>query len=287
MNLELRTEYWDDAEARNAFKSFIHRIHGLDFTEWESRGYWDRAYTPFTFFKGNRVIASVCIYLLEAVIQGKSTHLVQISGVGTHLDWRRKGLSRQLTNVGLDWARNRHEGVFLFADQEAIPYYEKCEFTPISESREYVSAYPTERKPGLNHLDVTKEADLDRIFSFAQNRSPVSNIFSILNPKLLMFHALYTMRTNIYEIPDLNCLVFMGRKEGVLQIYDILGEEIPSLKRLYPYLCDTSDLRIEFHFHTDKLGLKSIESHIINSNHTFIKGSFPLDKPAFPFTSHA
>ena len=41
MDLDLRNDYWEDSEAREAFKAFILDIHGLDFSEWETRGYWD------------------------------------------------------------------------------------------------------------------------------------------------------------------------------------------------------------------------------------------------------
>ena len=89
MDLAMRTEYWDDPKALRAFKEFMVKIFGLDFSEWESGGYWDNAYTPFSFFNGETVVASVCIYLLDAVIDGNTTCVAQISGVGTLAEWRR------------------------------------------------------------------------------------------------------------------------------------------------------------------------------------------------------
>jgi len=47
MDLSLRTEYRDDPEALCAFKAFMIQIFGLDFSEWESGGYWDDAYTKY------------------------------------------------------------------------------------------------------------------------------------------------------------------------------------------------------------------------------------------------
>ena len=89
-DLELRTHYWDDPAAKAAFKRFILKIHGLDFSEWDSCGYWDHAYTPFSFFDGDTVVASVCIYLLDAVLNGENTRVAQISGgAGAHVPRRR------------------------------------------------------------------------------------------------------------------------------------------------------------------------------------------------------
>jgi GNAT superfamily N-acetyltransferase len=287
MSLQLRTEYWNDTEARTAFKAFMFQIHGLDFNQWETRGYWDSAYTPFSFFNDGEVIASVCIYLLDAVIGGNRTKLAQVSGVGTHPDWRRKGLNRELTNLGLDWARGRNDGVFLFADDQAIPYYKHCGFSPINESLHSCKVKPVATRPGIYHLDPADQASLDRIYFYACNRAPISDFFSLHSPKLLMFHALYTLRNNIFEIPDLECLVFFDREGDLIHLYDILGKRIPSLEELYPYLSAATDSRIHFHFHTEKLGIEGIRIDVNTGNNTFVKGSFPVSEPAFPFTSRA
>ncbi|NQT61435.1 MAG: GNAT family N-acetyltransferase [Candidatus Marinimicrobia bacterium] len=287
MGLRLKTEYWDNPKTREAFKAFILDIHDLDFTEWETRGYWDHAYTPFSYFKDGQLISSICIYLLDAVIAGRETKLVQISGVGTHKDWRRQGLSRELTDLGLQWARGQHQGVFLFADEEAIPYYERCGFSPLHETLEYCHAEPTPNRQGMIQLDPSNQENLDKNYSYAQNRTPISDKFSVFSSKLLMFHALYTMRNKMYEIPDLECLVFFDREGDVVNVYDILGRTIPSFQKIYPYISSETDKRINFHFHTDKLEIKGIQTEIITGNNTFVKESFPVSTPAFPFTSRA
>jgi GNAT superfamily N-acetyltransferase len=130
MKMELRTAYWDDRESREAFQRFILDIHNLDFNAWEEAGYWDDAYRPFSWFQDGEVISSVCIYSLPAVIDGRTTKLAQISGVGTLPEYRRCGLNRELTAAGLQWAGTSHEGVFLFSDEDAVPYYEHCGFKP-------------------------------------------------------------------------------------------------------------------------------------------------------------
>ena len=287
MDLDLRTQYWYDREARNAFKKFILDIHGLDFSLWESHGFWDDRYTPFSLFNGSEVISSVCIYLLDAIVQGESTSLVQISGVGTHEKWRRQGLSRQLTDEGLKWAHNKHAGVFLFADDDAIPYYQKCGFKPIEEYLEHIKIPSVLAKPGCIPLDPEDPEDLALIYSYAQSRTPISNIFSIMNAKLLMFHVLYTLKNNIYEIPDLNCLIFYKRERNCLNIFDIVSERMPSFEQLLPYIVRDTDQTVEFHFHTDKLGIEQIETKALAGNNTFVKMGFPLTRPVFPYTSRA
>jgi len=287
VDLELRTEYWNDPEAHAAFKKFILEIHGLDFSEWDSAGYWDEAYTPFSFFQGDKVVASVCIYLLDAIIDGESTSVAQISGVGTAPQRRRQGLNRQLTEVGLDWARGRHDGVFLFSDTDAIPFYRKCGFTPIEEYVQVAQAEPVPNRGGAIKLDPGKKQDLDRIYEYAKRRAPVSDRFSVLNEKLVMFHVLHGLRDRTYEIPDLGCIVFYKRAQGCLSIFDVVGEKVPRLKELYPYISDETDEEIEFHFHPEKLDPGHCRSRPLRGNHPFVRDPFPVGKPVFPFTSRA
>ena len=69
-----------------------------------------------------------------------------------------------------------------------------------------------------------------------------------------MFHVLYDLRDCIFEIP---------------------------------YLADVNDRVIEFHFGTDKLGLKNKETRLLAGNNPFVKGEFPIEMAVFPFTSRA
>lgn len=287
MELSMRTAYWEDPKARSAFKKFVIEIFGLDFSDWEAGGYWDNAYTPFSFFSGEKIVASACLYLLDAVIEGRTTRVAQISAVGTLPEWRCQGLNRQLLDAGLDWARGRHEGVFLFATHESIPFYEVCGFTPKDEYVEIIETKPVSNRGRAVRLDPGKASDREKIYGFAKRRVPLSDIFSVINQRLIMYHALYSLREHIYEILDLQCLVFMERKDDCLKIYDVLGERVPDWKELYPYVADKDDRTIEFHFFTDKLGLNDKGTRLLTGNNLFVKGNFPIARPVFPYTSRA
>ena len=51
-----------------------------------------------------------------------------------------------------------------------------------------------------------------------------------------MFHALYGLRDCVYEIPDLDCLVFLDRDRDRVRLFDVVAERVPPLEALYPYL---------------------------------------------------
>ncbi len=287
MNLELKTHYWDDPDAWEAFRTFILDIFGLDFAQWKSCGYWDPAYAPFSFFDGDRIVASVCVYLLDAVVNGKNTCVAQISSVGTLPEWRHQGLSRQLTDTGLQWAQGKHDGVILFSAEEATSYYKHCGFSPVDEFVETTRVSPVSNRAGAVKLDPGVEQDLDRIYEYARTRVPVSDRFGVLNPKLVMFHVLYRLRECIFEIPDLGCLVFCQRSKRILSIFDIVGQQVPGFEEIYPYVAGEDDAVVEFHFATDKLGLTDISSRKLVGNNPFVRGGFPVDRPVFLFTARA
>ena len=287
MDYELRSEYWKDPRAKAAFKDFILKIHGLDFSTWDQAGFWDEAYPPFSYFMDDELVANVCVYLLDAIIDGRQTKLAQISGVGTYIDHRRKGLSRRLTEIGLEWAKEKHEGVFLFADTDAITYYEKTGFQPIEEYLEVTRATPTPMRKGAVRLDPDNHDHLAKIHNYAKNRVPVSDHFSVGSEKLTMFHVLYTMRNVIYEIPKLNCLVFCKRSVDRLSVFDVVGERIPNWNEIYPFIADPCDENVEFHFYTDKLNVEGAALKTLGGNLPFIKGAFLVEKPVFPFTCRA
>ncbi len=287
MNLDFRTSYWDDPKALSAFKVFAHKIHGLDFEEFEARGYWDSRYTPFSLFEGDTVIANVCIYSLDAVIDGRSTKVAQISGVGTLPEYRHKGLGRKLTEVALEWASEDHEGVFLFSNPEALVFYEKLGFSAVQEYVERTAAPSLPKRDGATLLDPDRHEDLSKIYQYAKHRSPVSQEFGVMNAKLVMFHVLHGLRRCVLELPDLQCLVMSEREGGVLKIYDIIGAQMPGFNDIYPYLADDAHEVVEFHFFADQLGLEQRNRRRLIGNNLFVRGAFLIENPVFPYTARA
>ncbi len=287
MSLELRSQYWDDRAAREAFKKFVIEIHNLDFTTWEEAGFWDDAYTPFTLFEGDEIVSSMCVYLLDAVVDGRRTRLAQVSAMGTRAERRGQGLGRRVLEAGLDWADGRNEGVFLFSDEDAVGFYERCGFRPVEEHAEVVDAPPVPPRPGAVKLDPGREEDLARIHAYARRRTPVSDAFAMVNEKLLMFHALYLLRDCAYEIPELECLAFFRRTNGTLRLYDVVGARMPRFEDLYPFLAAAGDREVEFHFATDKLGVGRPRRRSLTGNFPFVGPGFPVERPVFPYTSLA
>lgn len=289
MNLSYRENYWDSLELKVEFLSFLVQIFGLDLSVWDKMGFWDQRYRPFSYFSGNSLASNVCVYSMDMTIQGKQRLVAQISAVGTLPEYRRKGLSFELIQKAMDWARNNHDFFFLFADKDAYDFYGKCGFRPADEHKACVSVSGKVAQSGAVKLDVQRKDHLEQIYRFASEREPASDVLGVSNQKLFMYWCLYSLRDHIYYIPALDVLVLYKRDNGLITIFDVVGTNIPAFSALYSYICSESDETIEFLFMVDKLNLGSCDQIRVKDNGAHILGNFPLESTQFmfPFTAHA
>ena len=291
MTFELRTAYWDDPQAKEQFKRFMREIHDLDFTEWEQAGYWDDAYRPFSYFDAEGVAASVCVYGMELVIAGERRPVAQISGVGTRPALRRRGLNRELTHRAMEWADSRHDFYFLFADDDAVPFYRRLGFRPATESRPVFGVRGAAPTPGLRKLDPARADDLQVVDRASRERTAVSDALGVLNHRLLMFHALGPLRDYAHTIEELGVVVFSKRSGARLTVFDVVGPQVPVWERLYPYLAARDDEEACLYFAPDKLRPEvPVRFEEVPDNNLHLWGELPAglgERFVFPFTSHA
>ena len=59
------------------------------------------------------------------IIDGKKRKVAQLSTVGTLPLYRGKGLSKKLISEAIEFCNNKHDFVFLFADNDAKDFYQK------------------------------------------------------------------------------------------------------------------------------------------------------------------
>lgn len=290
MNLTYREDYWDDPGLKRQFLTFINDIFDVDMTIWEELGYWDERFRPFSFYDDGNLVSHVCIYSLDMFILGEPCKVAQVSSVATLEGYRRKGLNLALSQKAIEWANQEHDFLFLFADYEAYPFYERVGFRQINE---YKTAYPLQ---GLNpiegaiKLDMTKEDDRALAYRIADEREPVSDVLGFRNKRLFMFRIVYFLKDYIYYLPKFDLLILYKREKGVLTLLDIVGKRMPSFGELYPYISDRSDTTAEFLFMPDKMGLDMNKSTAIElDNGTHVMGDFPFEgrQFIFPFTCHA
>jgi GNAT superfamily N-acetyltransferase len=283
-----RTAYWDDLAARQAFKRFILGIHGVDFDDWDS-GYWDDDYRPYSYFDEGRVVASMCIYTMPAMVNGERCRVAQVSGVGTLPGYRLRGLNRKLHQVALAEAMPKHRFAFLYADDEAIPFYLKCGFRPVTAHAAVVPLPPQPAPaPAMHKLDLAVPAVREMLYRVASERGPLSHVFSTHNPKLVMYHLIYRLRDHIWHVPSLDAVVLMKADAGKVIVYDILAGEPPRFDDLAPVLSAGGAREAEFRFAIDRLHAPPPILRGLAGHNVHVMGDFPLGShPVFASTSQA
>lgn len=290
MNPTFRENYASDLALKRKFIEFLIHIHRLDLSLWDKTGFWDANHRPFSYFEGDKLIASLSVYSMDMTINRQRCRVAQISGVGTLEEYRRRGLNFELTQKALEWARPRHDFFYLFADLDAEPFYAKCGFRKVLEYKPRFVISGATTSGVAEKLDMNNEKHRDLIYRIASERAPVSDILGVHTPKLFMFWCLYFLKDNVYYIREIDTLVLFERKDGVLTIFDVVGRAVPDFGQLYPYICDDSDTAVEFEFMPDKMNMGTPPKLIpAESNGTHLMGEFPLENQEFlfPLTAHA
>ncbi len=281
-DLSFRTAYHDDPAARRALSGFLGRIHGLDLDRWDEAGFWDPRYRPFSFFDGGEVVSNVCVYSMRMVIDGARIDVAQISGVGTDPDRRQRGLNGELTRRALAWADARHAFTYLFADAEAVPYYERRGFRALAEARVRIPAPRCAPRPGARPVAPTAPS----LFDAFRRRAPVSQRLGVLEPRLGVFHALCGLLGELVAVDELDTVVGLRRGDGEITITDVVAPNVPTFADLFPFL-SAGEADVVFAFEPDSLGVTGGE-RIPHDGSAFVRGPCPLRPPVtFPDTARA
>ena len=293
-DLTMRDGYWHDGQAKAAFCRLVRDTFGLDFSAWDTAGYWDERYHPFTLFdRDGEAVSSVCLYAMDLVVDGRRQLAGQLSAVATRPAWRRRGLAQRLAQEALQWsARQGHGFQYLFSDDEARPLYRRLGFVAVEEQVTAIDLVGRDPVPGARRLDPAHAVDLALLHRLACERVPVSEKLGVLNDRLVMFYALGPLRDAPWYIEPLDVVVLGSRNAGVLTILDVIGRRIPTLAELYPFIADRLDVRIVVRFEPDKLGdlpaLGRVGVQPLTGNNLHVRGDFPLRRPVvFPLTAQA
>lgn len=285
--LEYRADYADDPRLRSALNDFLIEIHGLDLTLWDERVGWDPDFVPFSFFDGDSVVATTCIYSLDMIIRGEWCRVAQISSVGTRESFRLRGLNAELTRRAMSWVSSKgHRGTFLFSNDDAVGFYAKQGFLEQSEWKQNV-AVSSSSKPAYRVLNFDRDEELLR--RLVESRTPVSHVLGARSPKLELFHLLYENAGELRYLEEIDLLVAVEQKDGVMSVYDLIGPDLPKWSEIEPLLIEADTASVSFAVTPDRLDVResaSVEDrssrlHVINGEELF------AGQVIVPFTAHA
>lgn len=290
MNIEYRSHYFDDVEAKISFERYAKSLFNLDFGRWEARGLWDEKYVPFSAFVDNECVASICVYPCEMIVDGKIRNWAQLLTVGTLEEYRRMGIQYEIWKRANAWIQENCESVFLFTDEYAAGFYRKLGLKRQLERYDVIRPFRTSQQENIHfrRLDIDDDGDFAILERLAHNREPVSNRLGFKNPNLLLFMFLYRYRDWTYYIEERDTVVVVEDSGQLVRLHDIVAEQMPGFKDLEPFLRQFQRSEIEFLFCTDRLGLAGAVKREVKDDVLFVGEDIEFEGDiVFPFSIRA
>ncbi|MCG7342560.1 GNAT family N-acetyltransferase [Sporosarcina sp. ACRSL] len=256
--LTFEMKYAGNDELRERLYPLFEKVFGIQvdtFKDFYARGFWDPTYIPFTFFNGDTAVANVSVFEMPLMINGEKVLVAGIQSVMTDPDYRGKGLMKSLMHKALEYIDTNYEYSFLMTSNPVL--YTKYGFKVIKEhfftKLHLHDAEKVENK--LERLTIFDPADMQKIRWAFKNNTPTSVRFypPAYAPSFYLNMYNPMLREMLYFSPDLNVILIFEIDEETLELYDIIGPELPTLEQIYSVIPQSFN-KVNLYFPPDLLG---------------------------------
>lgn len=316
MNYKLIKNFKDNNDLRASFNKLTIDGFDIDFEPWYQKGYWNEHYMPHSYVDNGRVVANASANYMQLKLGDQKLKAIQIGTVITDPGYRKQGLAKKLMeDIEADY-KDLVDFFYLFADNSAMGFYEKCGYTKIVE-KEYHLNINRVKMEALKHnkltrvrkLKLSNTKDYELLQSLIKTKTYQSiGVGVVKESHLLNFYFLYVYGECIYydEISKM-ILVISGDKDnitlnGILsnetvildKIIDLVGhiylEFINIEEQEDPQKLDNlKSINIEFKPVVGDEDLIDVTDYVDEDGTTFVKMNRDLDlgNIRFPGLSHA
>ena len=223
--MELVCDYMRDDTLRHALNELTRKTFFFDFEDWVTGGYFEGDYIPYSFIENGKMIANVSANRMTFLQNGVERNYIQIGTVMTDEAYRRRGLARKLIEHVIKKYEDNCDGFYLFANLDALEFYDKCGFSRETEYRYKVKEeFCRSRSKGecfvsVNTADVQmKRKYMDMIWNSTAN----SSMEQINKFGLQMFYT--ADMENVYYAKDIDCFIVAEMEENTLILQSIICE---------------------------------------------------------------
>ena len=127
--MELVSDYMREDTMRHALNELTRKTFFFDFEDWVTGGYFEGDYIPYSFIEDGKIIANVSANRMTFLQNGVERNYIQIGTVMTDEAYRRQGLARKLIEHVVKQYKDSCDGFYLFANLDALDFYDKCGFS--------------------------------------------------------------------------------------------------------------------------------------------------------------
>ncbi|SFN28888.1 GNAT family N-acetyltransferase [Proteiniclasticum ruminis] len=234
----------ENPQLKESFFELAKEVFGIRFDLWEKTGGWTSAYIPYCFHEDGQVVANASVNLMKLTVEGKIYDAVQIGTVMTRKEHRGQGLSEKLLRKILGDYEGKTDLIYLLADEDAMPLYQRVGFERINTVRCFLpietcvnEGNPLPVKKNIEDLMALKKS------SFAMT----DRLWSKEDRHILPFYYVHGFQDMILE-PLLDVTILVEMEGDTFHLYDVLSPVKVSLSEVINSIVPQSALRVELHF---------------------------------------
>lgn len=223
--MELVTNYMHDDTLRHALNDLTKKTFGFDFEDWVTGGYFEGDYIPYSFIEDGKIISNVSANRMTFLQNDVEKNYIQIGTVMTDEAYRRQGLAKKLMDHVVKQYKDSCDGFYLFANLDAVDFYEKCGFSKETEYRYLVkNEFCMRKTAGEIFVPVnTEDEQMKQKYMDTVRRSAVNSSLEQLNKfGLQMFYT--ADMENVYYAKDMDCFIVAEMEENTLLLQSIICE---------------------------------------------------------------
>ena len=248
--MNITTNSQNDPTYESLLDDLIQEVFGFSFAPWFRRKLWDERYESYSIIADNIMLANVCIYKADLLINRQPFRAHQFGAITTRKNKRGKGLSRLLMEHILSLYTDTP--AFLFANPSVIDFYPRFGFRQ-------VQTY----SPGLaitinntSNKAVKYSPDDDFVRKMLYDKRVMSNIVDSNNMQPIeIFHLIMAYSDGTYYLPDCDALIIAKQKDNTLFLADIITQKPLTFDTLAKELPFKGVKYVEFGFCPDWLGV--------------------------------
>lgn len=223
--MELVSNYMRDDILRHALNDLTKKTFGFDFEDWVIGGYFEGDYIPYSFIEDGKIISNVSANRMTFLQNGVEKNYIQIGTVMTDEAYRRQGLAKKLMDHVVKQYKDDCDGFYLFANLDAVDFYNKCGFSKETEYRYSVkNEFCMRKSAGEIFMPVnTADERMKQKYMDMVRHSAVNSSLEQLNKfGLQMFYT--ADMENVYYAKDMDCFIVAEMEENTLLLQSVICE---------------------------------------------------------------
>lgn len=245
--MELVSNYMRDDTLRHALNELAKKTFWIDFEDWVTGGYFEGDYIPYSFMENGKIISNVSANRMTFLQNGVERNYIQIGTVMTDENYRRRGLAKKLIDHVIEQYKDNCDGFYLFANLEALEFYDQCGFSRVTEYRyEVKEEFCKRRSEGERFMPVnTADGQMKQKYMDMIRHSAVNSSMEQINKfGLQMFYT--ADMENVCYAKDMDCFIVAETEGDTLFLQSIICENQVALSDV---LC-----RMSGEYHECRLG---------------------------------